>query len=228
MTLSDFNSSVRSAFEFLKDCGLDRTARILRSHNVSDEFKEKSVDPEISYKEIYQLALRNGDYNILLKDFAFFQFAFFKDEHYRLGYYPNPFVLKESYAHELDEALEAGAISFEEYSDKLADSVYEVTRPLVRFEVDCAAYIKLVHPAAHFHIGMHSENRWPVSHELTPRIFTMFIIKLYYHSMWEIGKLAPEGEFFNCYDKYFCNEKGNCKIVVPILNEHERTQLYVG
>jgi hypothetical protein len=136
--------------------------------------------------------------------------------------------MSEHAARELDESVQEGVISFEEYSSLLSDQSYEVGRPLIRFELDSQAYVRLVHPAAHFHIGMHGENRWPVCRRLTPRSFSLLIAKLYYGTDWARGVLRREADGFkNGFDRYLVAERAECRLLErELFHEHERNQMH--
>jgi hypothetical protein len=223
-----FDRSIRAACHFLRESELLRAAMVLRSRAASEAFRELALTPTTSYRDLFMCGLRNGDYNLLLSDYAFLQFSFSGREHYRLAYYPNPFVQAEGDIEELDELLGGGVISFEEYANVLSDRPYEVTKPVIRFDLDCAAYVRLVHPAAHFHIGMHAENRWPVCRRLSPRSFTLLVVKLYYQSGWARGaSRREENGFRNRFDRYFAAEKADCQILgAELFHEQEKGQLH--
>jgi hypothetical protein len=228
MTARDFDASIRSACHFLNETGLLRGTMAFRSHAASSEFRQLALMAATSYRDLFLCGLRNSDYNFLLSDYAYFQFSYSGKDHYRMAYYPNPFVRVQSEVGDLDELLSEGVIGFEEYSNLLSDQPYEVTKPLIRFDLDCAAYVRLVHPAAHFHIGMHGENRWPVYRRLSPRSFTLLVVKLYYGTDWARGTMRREEDgFCNRFDRYFVAESGNCQVLGKgLIHEHERGQIH--
>lgn len=82
--------------------------------------------------------------------------------------------------------LNSGLISLEDYSSILEEMPESVTIPTIRYECSFAQYKPFWHPCAHFHIGHHYENRWPVKKVLSPLSFTMIIINKYYSSEWSI------------------------------------------
>ena len=230
MTPRDFNASIRSTYHFLEECKILRSATAFRTMEASGEFRELALVSTTPYRNVFLCGLRNGDYNFLLKDYAYFQFTFGEKDRYRFAYYPNPFAIGEEGLHEMDALLEQGVISFEEYSDLLSEQPYEVTKPAIRFELDCNAYVRLSHPAAHFHIGMHSENRWPVCRRLTPRSFALMIVKLYYGDKWGTGRLDRELEgFINRFDYYFVAEKRKCdQLGHDLFHAQERDQMHLA
>ena len=134
MNADAFNASVRSAYHFLKECQLVRSFTAFKSHNPSGRFRELSLTVDSLYRDLFLCGLRNGDYNLLLSDYAYFQFTHFDKLHYRLAYYPNPFLgMDNAEARELDKAVSEGVLSFEDYSHFLSDQRYEVTVPVIRF-----------------------------------------------------------------------------------------------
>ena len=85
----------------------------------------------------------------------------------------------------------------------------------------------LQHPAAHFHIGMHTENRWAVAREITPRAFALLLSKLYYSEDWlQHGAmpLAVNG-FENRFDRQSAQEKVECALLGPQFF-HEKKERY--
>ena len=228
MNSTDFNSSIRSVFYFLKEANLIRSHTTLSTLTVTSEFCELSLTHDISYKTLFLCGLRNKDFNYLLTDYSYFQFTYKNKNNYRLAYYPNPLANSINHAQELDEFLTEGIIDFEEYSSLISEVSYEITKPMIRFELDRDAYIRLSHPSAHFHIGMHTENRWPVNRYLTPHIFTLLIIKLYYSNEWANGLTSKtKNDFQNKYDLSIINEKLNCKLLdETMFHNTEKSQLY--
>jgi len=216
MTPQEFNESIRGTHAILRECELLRSTAALRSEVASAEFRELALTPGTPYRDLYLCGLRNVDYNFLLTDYAYMQFSHFEDDRYRCAYYPNPFSgTGDAFAEDLEAALDAGTLNFEEYSAYISEQPYEVRAPLIRFEVDYASYVMLQHPTAHFHIGMHTENRWAVSRELTPRAFALLLSKLYYSENWlEHGAMAADVEGFeNRFDRQFAQEKVECALL---------------
>jgi hypothetical protein len=230
MTARYFDANIRSTYHFLQECKLVRSAYVLKSKSASVEFRELALTPEASYRDLFLCGLRNSDYNFLLSDYSYFQFSFTEKQRYRFGFYPNPFAGSRSDPAELDELLQEGIISFEEYSETLAGQPYEISKPLVRFDLDCGAYVRLTHPAAHLHVGMHNENRWPVCRCLTPRSFALLIVKLYYGNNWARGKLqAEQNGFANRFDRYFVKEKAESQALgADLFHEHEKGQVHLA
>jgi hypothetical protein len=228
MTSQEFDANIRASRHFLTECGLMRGTTALQSHSASDEFVKLVLTADTPYREVFLCGLRNSDYNFLLNDFAFLQFTFFSKKHYRFAYYPNPFVSDQALIQELDAALNSAEITYEDYSEFVAQQPYEITKPPIRFELDNDAYVRLCHPAAHFHIGNFIENRWPVYRELTPRSFCLLIVKLYYSENWQTGsKSNLPGGFTNAFDQYYNNEKASCKFLgAPLFHVLEKGQIY--
>src|SRR5262249_41779290 len=109
----------------------------------------------------------------------------------------------------------------------LSEQPYEVRIPLIRFELDHNAYVMLKHPASHFHVGTHTENRWPAARELTPRAFTLFVLKLYYLQDWLThGAMATDEDGFeNRFDRQFANEKQCCNLLAARLFDQKESKL---
>jgi len=232
MTSAAFNDSIRGTHTILRECDILRTVAHLRSTVGSAEFRELALIPDTPYRDLYLCGLQNVDYNFLLKDYAFLQFTHFQNDHYRCTYYPNPFSgIGDALNDELEAAVTDGTLSFEEYSQYLSEQPYEVRIPIIRFELDHDAYVMLRHPAAHFRIGMHTENRWPVSRELTPRSFTLLLAKLYYFEAWITnGAMAVDGDGFeNRFDRQSATEKQGCVLLAAqLFDQKERALLHMA
>lgn len=197
----------------------------------SGSFRSLALNSETSYRTVFLEGLSGRNYNFLLMDFSFLQFTFFDVEHYRNAFYPNPFGRNgRSSVAEYEQALSTGEVSFEEYTQLLADEPIENAVPVLRFEMHRAGYVPLIHPTAHLHIGMHAENRWPVARELTPRLFTFFVVKHFYGSDWASAGYVPEtaGGFSNTFDETYVNEKQNCRLLgYDMFHQHEHGQLHL-
>lgn len=86
----DFIASIRRFWDFLSLIGLEETFSNPTSLKASDEFLAVIFDSSASYEAVYLTALRNSDYNLMLRDHSFFQFTHSLSG-WRLAYYPNPF-----------------------------------------------------------------------------------------------------------------------------------------
>ncbi len=228
MTSREFDASIRAGYMFLNECKFVRNFRPFKSLVATVEFRELVLRPAPSYRDIFMCGLRNSDYNYLLLDYSFFQFTFYSKIHYRFAFYPNPFVVPGGYFDTLDRRLADGEITFEEYSENVSAQPYELSKPPIRFELDRQAYVQLLHPAAHFHIGNHAENRWPTCRCLTPRSFCLLIVKMYYGDRWSSGIDSTPGDSFrNRFDRYFNKEKLSCDLLEPaFFHENERGQIH--
>ena len=185
----DFVREIGGAWTLLKDTlEIGRAIISARSLEIDDQFRNVSLDAEATYEEIFKTGLHRSNYNILLSDYAYFQFWRESDQSWRLGYYPNPWLSGVSSAETLmkrwEELEEIGDLTYEEASELIADMPYQGAVPPIRFEYAPAQYKEFAHPAAHFHIGRHSENRWPSSISIGPRAFVLIIAKLYYPKAW--------------------------------------------
>ena len=183
----DFIASIRRFWDFLSLIGLEETFSNPTSLKASDEFLAVIFDSSASYEAVYLTALRNSDYNLMLRDHSFFQFTHSLSG-WRLAYYPNPFFGASDAAlsevSELRDYVKEGAISIEEFLHRLSELRSAIQAPLLRYEWAPNDYINLQHPASHMHVGFHSDNRWAFTRVLSPEAFGMFVIKLYYRSSW--------------------------------------------
>jgi hypothetical protein len=142
-----------------------------------------------------------------LWDYALLQFSWTTNQAWRLAYLPNPWITGVAAAAERVaewEALETlGALDEEAVAGLISELPYFASVPPIRFEFAADQYHELSHPAAHFHIGRHTENRWPVARLLNPLTFSMLIVKMFYPEAW-----GPKSCFYgqrveSCLDERF-------------------------
>jgi hypothetical protein len=175
-----------------------------------------------SYKGLYDIGTQFQDFNLMMNDKSFFQFTrkqvtnpITKEENFdlRLVYYPNPykFVEYQETKLEIEEMYEKQEISLEEYQQFLSEEFFTSDIPLIRYDLSKSQYCKNYHPTAHFHIGFHAENRWPVKRELTPMAFMLKILMHYYMKWWK--KLGDDGVNENKLTKIYREEVSRCQLI---------------
>lgn len=184
------------------------------SLNASVEFKKMSRRAT-SYQELYNEGVKFQDFNIMLTDNSFFQFTEKKaDEDVRLAYYPNPYKFVE-YLQERKEALsmlDSNELSLPEYEQLMTECNTKGDVPLIRYDLSVDQHCKKYHPAAHFHIGFHTENRWAVNRVLTPYAFFLKILIHYYPSLWfDFGDRGDELD--NILDLKYREELSRCSLL---------------
>lgn len=205
MQKADFRRQLRQAFDFTHE-KLDclRTVSSLESLPADDDFNRVALNPTATYEEIYRAAVSASSYNFMLADFSVFQFSWTATDRWRLAYLPNPWITGVASNKDLVEEWEALEGLAPHDDEAVAQLVSELpihsAVPPVRFEIDCPQYREIAHPAAHLHIGRHTENRWPLSRPLHPFSFALIIFKLYYPELWR-----PKSTFFDytgddCFD----------------------------
>lgn len=205
--------NVRSLGAFLDENGLLQQTYTTAPLRPSEEFLSYAMSMNPDYKELYRIGLRNRDYNFLLADYSFFQFAYHVEGDAlsaRFAYYSNPFVSSR-----IEEVVYDGG-DYELYLQLLEESEGRSGALVVRYEVATRDYVELRHPTAHFHIGLH-EGRWPVDKILSPKVFAMFITKLFYVDAWSQRS-----------DEQFTEEKQACAALTEdLFSNKERRQLYL-
>jgi hypothetical protein len=189
MDKTNFAHDIRGAWRLLSTkLGIGRQIISEMPLNVDHAFRDAALDSETSYADLYKIGLSRSHYNILLHDYAYFQFSLDGTNSWRLGYYPNPWisgapsaVLK---AEELEALEETGAATHEDITELFQEMPYVGSIPPIRFDCSPGQYKEIAHPAAHFHIGMYSKNRWPCSYKIRPVTFSLIIAKMYYNERW--------------------------------------------
>jgi len=170
------------------------------------------------------------DFNLMLADKSYFQFTEEKEEEeIRLAYYPNPykFVEYQSHKREALKLLDNNEITEDEYDQLISEEFTTTDIPVIRYDLSLRQYCKNYHPAAHFHIGFFSENRWPVRRKLSPLAFLFKILMHYYPSIWfSIGDSGDPDEP-NDLDMQYRTEVASCAFLDTIyFSKMECERLY--
>jgi hypothetical protein len=188
MEVREFSREIRAAWELVKRLKLDRGVSSLASLAVDKEYRDVILDADEKYADIYRYALERSIYNIILKDYSYFQYTWISSESWRLAYCPNPWIAGDKKALatvlEWEGQVERGEIDTEDMTSLIDLMPYNGAVPTIRFEYARSQYVEVAHPAAHFHIGRDFENRWPSSILLGPKAFTLLIASLYYSEEW--------------------------------------------
>lgn len=200
---------------------------------LNEEFRDLIFSPESTYVDLYLCGLNLSHYNILLKDYSFFQFSFESIDNVRYAFYPNPFIKGSS--DELEnfkrrrELVTAEMITHEEYLSMIDGDTKSSGVPMFRYENAPGQRKKFAHPCSHFHIGFHSENRWPISRLLTPYAFSMLVFKAFYGDQWKMFGLREHPDIDNKFDEDLINEKTNCRLIENDLFEDvEQRSFFFG
>ena len=95
----------------------------------------------------------------------------------------------------------------------LRDARLNPQAPLLRYEHAPDQYQELHHPCSHFHIGHHADNRWALNRVVTPRAFTLLILKHYYGSVWRDLGHDEADECGNGFETKLIEEKTRCRSI---------------
>lgn len=116
----------------------------------------------------------------------------------------------------------------EEINALIASLTTSSTIPLIRYENAPSQYRVFEHPCSHFHIGLHSENRWAVSRVLTPLAFTLWIVKQYYRDSW-LSQADVMHELGNPLEKRLIEERMECRVLGDdLFSVTEGTSIHIG
>lgn len=190
MTDIDLNFYIRKVASLAQDLKVDLHHGTRKSLNVSSELK-KLCKTSPYYREIYDYIIDYKQYNIALRDQGCFQFSESRnssgEQELRYAYYPNPyqFIDFKKEVKSIQELFDSGELTDIEYQQLINEAEFILDIPLVRYDYSPSQYEEKFHPASHFHIGFHSNNRWPVGRILNPLIFFIKIISMYYADIWK-------------------------------------------
>jgi hypothetical protein len=228
----DFNHEIARAWQLLKETlHIGRTLIWGRSLPIDEVFRDVALSSDSSYDQIFKVGLSRSSYNVLLDDYAFFQFNWFDDTSWRLGFFPNPYLTgvaaAEPQLRNWELLEEIGALNHEEVSELIAEMPYAGAVPPVRFEYAPTQYRELMHPAAHFHIGRHDENRWSSSVWIGPKAFVLIIAKLYYPVAWAQCSTFYGAQVRDCIEDMLLSAMANVRSV-HLLSDREKGSFQFG
>jgi hypothetical protein len=199
---------------------------------VNEDFRKAATNVDVGYTGLYEMGLEKSHYNFVLNDLAFFQFSIAQENHVRYAYYPNPFisgnVKSQEKLRQWREMEAAELLDREEVNALIASLTTSTTIPLIRYENAPSQYKMFDHPCSHFHIGLHSENRWAVSRLLTPFAFTLWIVKQYYRNNWRTNSDVMH-EHGNPFETSLIDERSECRVLgQELFSQSEATSIHLG
>lgn len=161
MTRPEFIASIRSLAVLFNRLGLLQQIYQTTPLTPTEEFKAYALSAMPKYSELFRIGLRNRDYNIVLNDYSYLQFAHSGDRgslRVRCGFYRNPYVTLDIG----DFQTLVVELGYEDVLQILDEQEEDSRAIVVRYDAALGDYVELRHPASHFHIGMHEESRWPI------------------------------------------------------------------
>lgn len=231
MQIREFTNKIRASCLFLDDrMKIVRSVSGFNSLKVDPVFNEVALDSTATYRDIYVVAMSRSYYNIILNDYSLFQYSWLKKDSWRLCYLPNPWIAGVEDAETLVkewEALESMGLHQQDVDGLISELPYHGSIPPIRFEYARDQYRELSHPAAHLHIGRHTQNRWPLARILTPITFSMVIAKMYYSARWAQLSAFYENRVQDCVDLHFIKELSQSPLVHDF-TDNERRSLHIA
>lgn len=198
MNRADLVPYIHKSWMYAKALRIDELFSGPTALEASEAFKALAVSPDVTYEELYLAGMHEGQYNILLRDFSFFQFGVGGVDGVRFAYYPNPFLGAAPDAlgelKEMHEYVTEGIIDMDEFLHRVAEIRRPQHPPLVRYEYSKRQYVETTHPCSHLHVGFHGDNRWPVRRYLTAGAFTLLIFRLFYLDLWMRADTIKSGD----------------------------------
>ncbi|WPV70570.1 DUF2290 domain-containing protein [Chitinophaga sp. LS1] len=196
ITEGKFLTSINEAISLLKQVDLYKT---IGPKNVGNHSQaSKKVAQKSKHTEIYNVAIAEMDYDILLNDDSLFQFSRTSNS-LRYSFIQNPriYISKQEYVIDLlgiDEISEISSdeleqmivdINEEEYEQYLDEQEINIQANIFRYDLDEKGYAPLIHSFSHIHMGLNEDCRLTCSKILTPLKFVLFSIKNSYFSHWK-------------------------------------------
>lgn len=168
-----------------------------------------SISQKGKYKEIYDCAMQNKDYDFRLKDNSIMQFTIEKENKnkiikLRYAFYKCPYLIFEK------NESEGTDIFLENYVS-------------IRYDYDISEYKEIIHPISHLHIGNDNNLRIPIDKILEPLEFGVFIVRNIYKKEWEL--LLSDNKIRN---KYIRLKEKFESLEDDLFTNEERKFLYLG
>lgn len=229
MNPADVRAGTRSAWMLIGRLGLQEGLSTYEPLPVHEGFRDAALDPDARYERVYLTGLENSHYNFIMADYSYFQFSCRARNEYRFAYLPNPFLSPTSAGqlNELREYVDEGVISLDDYLHRISEMRAGQHPPMLRYENSPSQYRKHLHPQSHFHIGHHSDNRWPLERELTVTAFVTLIMKHFYSSYWNDDRHIDSLSGTNELEDLLAAEKAGCRLVpVEHFTNDERAQFF--
>lgn len=232
MDQAEFVTEIRAAWSLLKEkLEIGRAFVSPGPLKIDPAFREVALDDTSTYEQIFRSGLNRSHYNVLLTDYAYFQFGHSDEQSWRLAYFPNPWLTglpaAEQALRHWETLEEIGALTYEEATDFIADLQYTGSVPPIRFELAPDQYKEFAHPAAHFHIGRHTGNRWPSAISIGPKAFALIIAKLYYPEAWARCSTYCGAGVPDCIEQVLTATIANVRFVYDF-SEQERRSFHFG
>jgi hypothetical protein len=229
---TEFIKQIKRAWTLINvDLKIGRTLIWPYSLTADEEVRKVAFAPDSSYAKIYKVGLSQSAYNFLLRDYSYFQFSWESECAWRMAYLPNPWITGVADAQEVlrewEALVEMGELSHEDTSDLIDELPYSGAVPPIRFEYSLSQYREIAHPAAHFHVGRNSDNRWPCALLLGPFAFCMMITRLYYPDQWRPRSSFEGGQVTDCLEFRFA-EAIQASQFVHEFSATERRMLHLG
>ena len=194
MNERSFLCNVLDSKKLLEDWGVLKTSSLNIYKSSSEKFSDSFLNQskKNDYFSLYKCAIENDDYDFLLKDNSFFQFAYDnitekKCEVIRLAFYQAAEVCsyEDFLVNELDEDIEKCG---SEYLALYQQYISEQEPPIIymlRYDYDRSLYKNQIHSAAHIHFGDAENIRVPINTQLKPSGFVKLVLEYFYYKDWE-------------------------------------------
>jgi len=210
-------AQIHKSWRYAKALKVDELFSGPTALEASDAFKKLAISPVSSYEELYLVGLRDSQYNILLKDYSFFQFGAGGGDGVRFAYYPNPFLgaVPDTLAElkEMQEYVAEGIIDVDEVLHQVSEIRRPQHPPHVRYEYSKHQYLEATHPCSHIHFGFHGGNRWPVRRYLTAHAFALLIFRAFYLDFWICADTIKTGDRDLTLDTVLQQARAECRML---------------
>lgn len=208
MTTATIERSIKTAKSALTDCKALKSSANYNPSMADRIFFKDSQD----LIKAYGIYTTKYQYNFLLFDHSLIIFDYTNTDYQNLklsySYISNPnnFISYESYLAQFDFEYEHAKEELRSEYEQFLVEQEETRNPLyLRYDLSIEHHTSGLHPASHLHVGLENEIRIPIKKILTPKIFSLFILKQIYPENWR-ALISSD----SLVKKYVKPSKSNC------------------
>lgn len=189
-------SSIKDICKLYKALGLYKNEVYFKGYTTEETM---TLSKNNKYRETYESAIKNFDYDIMLNDDSFFYFTCDSNKNRRYVFIQSPYQYRTFYDFLCDmfescdipktneginELRESLANEYEQWLSELGLNELAV---YLRYDIDRTDYTPNIHSYTHLHIGMGTDIRIPCSIYLSPLSFSLIVLKHVYKDTWEVA-----------------------------------------
>ena len=227
MNSREFKQNLQRVQNLLSSASLLKDSQYMHKY-IKPSYNRISSSKELA--DVYKQEVENFNYHFLLKDDSFFQFQFEEQDssisklRYLFLQFPynipcyDQFLLDNCGA----KSSDIGYACLESYSQALSEADLKDSAVILRYDYSKDNYREGVHSISHIHIGFSNSIRLTVDKQLSPEVFSLFVLKQLYDIEWNniIGNSNFQNKLKSC--KQYCYSLNG----TPFFSNLDKSELY--